>query len=129
VRKHPTSKRELTGGPGAGREDGEACLKNSTGWRPVPNEQGAVGDHMLDGMAVSSVGSAALISHVERVAGTEGGVVRLAVRSEVHGVIGVEGVTCGELDGSGEEATVASGDTAGWHHVVVGTRPSMGATS
>ena len=38
------------------------------------------------------------------------GVVRLGW--EVHGVVGVKGMTCGELDGSGKETTVASGETA-----------------
>jgi len=45
-----------------------------------------------------------------RAAGAEGGIIRLGL--EVHQIVGIEGVTHGELDGYREEMPVASRETA-----------------
>ena len=86
-------------------------------------KEGAVGDHMLDGVGgrggeiIRWIGGANFPCCV---AGAEGGIIRLG--SEVHRIVGVEGMTRGELDGCGEEMSVASRETAkdvrGWGGIV-----------
>jgi len=93
-------------GWGLGAKDGQALVV------VVVVEEGAIGDHVFDGVVgggyeiIRGVGCPRLPSRVTR---AQGGVVHL--RPEIHGVVGVEGVACGNPDSGREEATTAGRET------------------